>query len=120
MARKWKEISRAAPEQREHARRHARAVVRRMKLDELRRGRSLSQEEMAEALGINQGAVSKIEHRADLYISTLRRFIHAVGGELRIMAQFPGGDPIEIELLSDIEPPVRNTARAPAGRARIG
>jgi transcriptional regulator with XRE-family HTH domain len=88
--------------------------VARMKLDDLRRSRSLSQEQIAELLGINQGAVSKIEHRSDLYISTLRRFVHAAGGEIRIIAQFPGGEPIELDVFGDLEPPAskRTLSRA--------
>jgi len=41
---------------------------------------------------MNQAAVSKIERQSDMYISTLRRFVAAMGGELRIVAQFPQGD----------------------------
>jgi len=41
---------------------------------------------------MNQAAVSKLEHQSDMYVSTLRRFIAAMGGELRIVARFPEGD----------------------------
>jgi len=62
-----------------------------MALDELRTARELTQERLAEALGIKQASVSKIERRADLYVSTLARFIEAMGGELEIRAVFPEG-----------------------------
>lgn len=60
-------------------------------LDELRRARALSQEELGRALKINQASVSKLERRADMYISTLRRFVEALGGDLEISARFPEG-----------------------------
>jgi transcriptional regulator with XRE-family HTH domain len=60
-------------------------------LQEIRKARKLSQEELAEKLNIRQAAVSKVEHRADIYISTLRRHIEAMGGTLIIQAEFPEG-----------------------------
>ncbi len=60
-----------------------------MNLAEVRRALKLSQEEIAETLHIGQGSVAKIEKRADMYVSTLRRFIEAMGGELEIVARFP-------------------------------
>ncbi len=54
-----------------------------------------------------QAHVSRLERRADLYLSTLRRYIRALGGELRIVATFNGGryGELEIEQFADIEPP---------------
>jgi len=60
-------------------------------LQELRQARSLSQEELGRALNINQASVSKLERRTDMYISTLRRVVEAMGGELEITARFPEG-----------------------------
>ena len=60
-------------------------------LQELRQARSLSQEELGRALHINQASVSKLERRTDMYISTLRRVVEAMGGELEITARFPEG-----------------------------
>jgi len=59
-------------------------------------GRSYTQETIAEILGITQPEVSKIERRADMYISTLRRYIEATGGRLDITARFPDGDAVVI------------------------
>jgi len=67
------------------------ATLHAMALDELRAARELTQERLAETLGIKQASVSKIERRADLYVSTLARFIEAMGGELEIRAVFPEG-----------------------------
>jgi DNA-binding XRE family transcriptional regulator len=60
-----------------------------MPLDEIRRARQMTQAKLADALGVNQGEVSKIEHRTDLYISTLAGYIEALGGKLEIRAIFP-------------------------------
>jgi len=60
-------------------------------LQEIRQARQLSQEEVARKLHIKQAAVSKMERRADLYISTLRKHINAMGGELILFAEFPEG-----------------------------
>lgn len=63
-----------------------------MPLHELRRARTLTQQDLAKKLGINQPAVSKIEQRADVYVSSLRAYIEAVGGKLKIVAEFPHGE----------------------------
>lgn len=60
-------------------------------LSELRKARELSQEEMGDLLDVNQATVSKMERRADMYVSTMRRFLEAMGGKLEIRARFPEG-----------------------------
>lgn len=67
------------------------AMLAEMPLDELRRAREFSQARLAEILEVAQSEVSKIEHRTDLYLSTLRSYIEAMGGELEIIARFPDG-----------------------------
>jgi transcriptional regulator len=57
-------------------------------LSELRRALKLSQDELAQTLQVGQASVAKIEKRAYMYVSTLRRFIEAMGGELEIVARF--------------------------------
>ena len=69
----------------------AREMLRDMALTELRQARRLSQEELATTLQIKQAAISKMEKRTDMYLSTLRRFIEAMGGKLDIVARFPEG-----------------------------
>ncbi|EJN03838.1 XRE family transcriptional regulator [Phyllobacterium sp. YR531] len=59
-----------------------------MDLAEVRRAMKLSQDELAQTLQIGQASVAKMERRADMYVSTLRRFIEAMGGELEITAKF--------------------------------
>ena len=82
-----------------------------MKLPELRRARQLTQKTVAEVLGIAQGDVSKLERRTDAYVGTLRNYIEALGGRLRVTAEFPDTEPIEIEGFSAIEPTRRSLAR---------
>jgi len=59
-----------------------------MTLEELRKARSLSQEEVAAVLSVNQPAVAKLEKRGDMHVSNLRRYIEALGGTLEITAHF--------------------------------
>ena len=63
-----------------------------MPLHELRLARALSQRDLAERLKVNQPAIAKLEHRADVYVSSLRSYIEAVGGKLKIVAEFPEGE----------------------------
>jgi transcriptional regulator with XRE-family HTH domain len=60
-----------------------------MPLDEIRKARQMTQAKLAETLGVNQGEISKIEHRTDIYISTLAGYVEALGGKLEIRAIFP-------------------------------
>ena len=78
-----------------------------MPMHELRRARQLSQEQLADVLDIKQGSVSKLERRTDLYISTLRRYIEAMGGELTLQARFPEGS-VTITHLGHIQKGVGN------------
>jgi len=77
--------------------------LRRMALEELRGARQLTQSDMAEMLDVPQSSISRIEQRADMYLSTLRNYIHAVGGELRIQAVFPDGGTVVIDRFGDYE-----------------
>ncbi|HTD37139.1 MAG TPA: XRE family transcriptional regulator [Candidatus Limnocylindrales bacterium] len=85
--------------------------MERMRLGQLRRARALSQQTLAEALQIAQGDVSKIERRSDVYVRTLRRFVEATGGRLRIVAEYPDAEPIEIEGFADIAPARRRVPK---------
>jgi DNA-binding XRE family transcriptional regulator len=92
--------------------RAAQLVAEEMTLRELRHARKLSQERVAKELGIGQEGVSKIEKRADLMISTLRKTVEALGGSLALVAQFPDSEPV---ILSGI---AEDNAERPAGRKR--
>jgi len=89
----WEEIkAKASPETIERAARKTEAMIASMELNELRRARNISQEELANRLGMCQPNISKLERRLDVRVSSLRAVIEAMGGELRIIAHFPDAD----------------------------
>jgi len=103
MAKKFRDLIEAMPAaRRQRIRRRADELLAELPLQELRRARQLSQEELAETLGVNQATVSKLERRTDMYISTLRRFVEAMGGELEITARFREGS-VRIDQFEDID-----------------
>jgi len=68
-----------------------REELAKMPLHELRAARRLTQQQLAETLEISQTAVSQLERRTDRYLSTLEKFIEAMGGSLEMYAVFPDG-----------------------------
>ncbi|MCL2660283.1 MAG: helix-turn-helix domain-containing protein [Acidobacteriaceae bacterium] len=97
MAKKWSDIrGKFAPEVEERIRKEVQEAAQVMTLHQLREARELTQTNLAQLLRINQGAVSMMEKRTDMYVSTLRSYIKAMGGELKITAEFPEGS-IQIE-----------------------
>lgn len=81
-----------SPKARAAATAKAKVMLAEMPMQELRQARHLSQERMAEILETKQANISQIELRTDMYISTLRSYIEAMGGHLRIIAEFPDGE----------------------------
>jgi hypothetical protein len=79
-----------------------RLIAEEMTLRELRKARARSQQKVGRALHINQAAVSKLERRADMYVSTLRSYIEAMGGELDIIARFPDHTPVRITQFQEL------------------
>ena len=69
-------------------------IAEEMTLRELRQARKLTQVRMAKALGISQDSVSRLEKRSDLLLSTLRKTVEAMGGNLSLVAEFPGRAPV--------------------------
>ena len=67
-------------------------------LRDLRQARHLTQERMAALLGVEQENVSRLERRADLLLSTLSSYVAAMGGKLRLMAEFPNRKPVAVAL----------------------
>ncbi|MGB7435778.1 MAG: helix-turn-helix transcriptional regulator [Candidatus Acidiferrum sp.] len=82
------------------AARTAELFAEEMSLRQLRKARKLTQARVAKALGITQDSVSRLEKRSDLLLSTLRKTVRAMGGEVRIVAEFPDRRPV---LLSDVD-----------------
>jgi transcriptional regulator with XRE-family HTH domain len=104
MARNYKELqAKMDPASLADNRRRVREELQRMALEELRGARQLTQADMAEMLDVPQSSISRIEQRADMYLSTLRNYIHAVGGELRIQAVFPDGGTVVIDRFGEYE-----------------
>jgi hypothetical protein len=66
-------------------------MIAQMGLAELRAAMQLTQESLAGTLRVKQASISKMERRSDMYISTLRKIIEAMGGELQIIAKMPNG-----------------------------
>ena len=69
----------------------AKAMLAEMPLNELRQARGLTQKMLAEVLDVQQPSIAKMEKRTDMYLSTLRSHIEAMGGELEVIARFPDG-----------------------------
>ncbi len=92
MAKKFTDLVEAMPtESRAVAESLFQQHLREMPLHELRQAKAMSQAALAQTLQVNQAAISKMERRTDMYISTLRNYIRAMGGELDIIATFPDG-----------------------------
>jgi DNA-binding XRE family transcriptional regulator len=88
--RKFRDLLKTMPAERQkRIANRVRQSLESMPLDEIRKARQMTQAKLADTLGVNQGEVSKIEHRADLYISTLAGSVEALGGKLEIRAVFP-------------------------------
>ena len=79
------------PERRRRIDKIKRELLTEMPLHELRRARSLTQRDMAKMLKVNQPDVSKLEQRTDVYVSSLRSYIEAVGGKLKIVGRVSQG-----------------------------
>jgi transcriptional regulator with XRE-family HTH domain len=80
------------PERRQRIEERVEAALLEMALQDLRKGRNLTQQDMARTLGLNQPALSKMEHQNDMNVSTLKRLVRAMGGKLKLVAEFPEGD----------------------------
>ena len=103
MAKKFSELrSRMSPESRSRAEASAQAMLAEMPLNELRQARGLSQKMLAEVLHVQQPSIAKLEKRTDMYLSTLRSHIEAMGGQLEVVARFPDGA-VKITNFSDLE-----------------
>lgn len=103
MAKKFSDLrAKMTPAARQQADTQARIMLAEMPLHELRRARGLSQKMLAEALHVQQPSVAKLERRTDMYISTLRSHIEAMGGELEVTARFPDGV-VKINNFADLE-----------------
>lgn len=76
-------------------------IAEEQSLRDVRRACALTQKDMAAELGIGQDGVSRLEKRSDLLVSTLRDYVEAMGGTLRILAEFPDRPPVQLTGSSD-------------------
>jgi transcriptional regulator with XRE-family HTH domain len=103
MAKKWRNIRKnLGPEREGRIAARVREEIDRLSLNQLREARNLTQTSLAGVLGVPQANISRLERRTDMYVSTLRNYIRAMGGELKIAAVFPNGT-VEISQFQDVE-----------------
>jgi DNA-binding XRE family transcriptional regulator len=100
MAKSYNEIRTVMSEEsRARAERETKRLLHEIRLAELREAANLTQTQLAERMGISQGAVSRIENgNRDLYLSTLARYVASTGGQLVVSAQYPDSDEVEIKV----------------------
>jgi transcriptional regulator with XRE-family HTH domain len=82
-------LDKLPPERLERIEARAQAMLLKMALQDLRQKRHLTQQQLAERLNLQQAAVSKMENQSDMHIRTLQRMIAAMGGTLKLVAEFP-------------------------------
>lgn len=105
MAQKFDKLFRKmSPEAQRRVEERVKTEYQALALAELREAQDLTQVELAAKLGIDQGAVSKIERRTDMYLSTLRNIIQAMGGQLELTACFPTGR-VKVHTFRDADRP---------------
>ena len=125
MARTLDDFIASLPAEEQHAiqQETERLIAEEMTLRALRKARARSQEQLGHSLHIKQAAVSRLERRTDMYVSTLRSFIEAMGGELDIIARFPDHTSVRINQFEDLGEAIaahhtniaRDHSRAPVG-----
>lgn len=106
---RWEDLNhKSNPEQLNDARRQ---LEREITLAELRRAREMTQKQLAQALETTQPGISAIERRTDLYVSTMRSYVEALGGHLEITAVFADGA-VPIRTFEELEESVPSDALA--------
>jgi predicted XRE-type DNA-binding protein len=102
MAKKFAELrTQMSPASQARSRAQADILLAEMPLNELRQARGLSQQMLADVLHVQQPSIAKLEKRTDMYLSTLRSHIEAMGGELEVIARFPDGA-VKIRNFADV------------------
>jgi transcriptional regulator with XRE-family HTH domain len=110
-------MKRFTPAERAKIDRESRELIAQARaLAELRKARELTQVDLAKRLGVDQAAVSQLESRADVLVSTLKGYVRGLGGDLSIVAKFPDAPSVELTCFADIDPLPQGT-RQPRARA---
>ena len=117
MGRTLKEVIKGLPaaQRKEIAAQAAQLIEEEMTLRDLRKAHELTQARMAQALNISQDGVSRLEKRSDFLLSTLRSYVEAMGGRLRLVAEFPDRKAVVVsglDSLRDHSPGTRNRRKA--------
>lgn len=85
----------------------------------LRQAVNRTQEELASSLGVGQDTISRLEQRSDMLISTLKRYVEAMGGQLDLIARFPNRPPVMIDRIAGLAPGRRPARRKSARRENV-
>jgi len=113
-------IAKLPPERRARVEAGAQKLIaEEMALRHLRQARDLTQQRMAKLLHIDQAGISKIESRSDMLLSTLRGYVEAMGGSLRLVAEFPDGI-AELSSLGEVLDTNAPARTAKNGKRRVG
>jgi DNA-binding XRE family transcriptional regulator len=91
--------------------RGAQLIAEEMTLRELRHARKLTQVRMAKTLGVTQDSVSRLEKRSDLLLSTLRKTVEAMGGNLSLVVEFPDRLPVVLSGIAETAPGLGSRVR---------
>jgi predicted XRE-type DNA-binding protein len=118
MAKSHEEVMASLPaRRRERIKARAKELIEEeMTLRDLRSVQQLTQERVAELLGIEQDSVSRMERRADMLLSTMSSYVEAMGGRLRLIAEFPNRQPYSVKL-SDLTAKPVAAKRRKTGKA---
>jgi len=106
MAKKFDQLRapiRANPVRRARVEHYRRAITDALALAELREAKHVTQQQVAEALGVSQANVSRIEHQDDVYLSTLSNYVAALSGRLEVSAVFPDDSVALLEPGSELD-----------------
>lgn len=86
-------------------------IAEELTLQDIRKARKLTQEQMATVLNIGQDSISRLEKRSDMMLSTMRSYIEAMGGSLELVARFPKRAPVIITSIRDVSPQPKAVSR---------
>ena len=99
-------LAKLAPERRKKIEAEAdRLYGEHLTLQELRKAKEMTQVQLTETLGVQQATVAKYERHCDLLLSTLASYVRAMGGDLKLVVEFPGLTPVALEALGETEEP---------------
>ncbi len=102
MANKWNNLkSRMSPDSQARVNARVSHTLAAMRLTDIRKAVEMTQADLADKLDQSQGSVSKMENAADMYLSTLRKYVEALGGKLHLTVELADGRELEIERLGD-------------------